>query len=157
MSTTELPAAPLQAPLIDRSGLVTQVWADFFRQAVVRMGGFTATPNDQLAATPVVFADLQPTDWTSSQSTSGYQKLGSGLYVQWGVTASINSGTNAAQTFPIAFPTACLQVFPSVRDNSAVATSQTGHWGTGNYSTTGFDLYNRTSQAYVFNYLAVGK
>lgn len=102
------------------------------------------------------FVKLLSTDWSSSNAASGYQKLGSGIYLQWGVTASIGSGTNTAQTFPIAFPTACRQVVAGIQGNSAGSTIATGHFGTGNYSTTGFDMYNRTSASYVFNWIAVG-
>jgi len=41
-------------------------------------------------------------DFTSSLSSSGYQKLPSGLYIQWGVTTA----NAAAVSFPIAFPNA---------------------------------------------------
>jgi hypothetical protein len=113
-----------------------------------------ATASIQNAA--VTFAKLLSTDWSSSLAASGYQKLGSGLYIQWGVTGSIPTSTNTAITFPIAFPNACLQVITGIQANSAGVTTSTGHFGSGAYSTTGFTLYNRTSVAYVFNYLAVG-
>lgn len=54
-------------------------------------------------------------DFGSSLSGSGYQKLPSGLIVQWGLK-STSAGSNTT-TFPVAFPTACL---------SAVATRNTG-------------------------------
>lgn len=102
------------------------------------------------------FAKFLSTDWTSSKVASGYQKLPNGLYVQWGITASLSSATTTTITLPIAFPTACLQVVPGIRNNTATATTTTGHFGSGNYSTTGFDLYNRTSVALTFNWMAVG-
>lgn len=104
----------------------------------------------------IPFVKLLSTDWTKSLATSGYQKLPSGLYIQWGVTASIASATNTAQTFPVAFPTACFQVIASISGNSAAVTTSTGQWGTGAYSTTGFTLNNRTTVANTFNWLAVG-
>jgi len=110
----------------------------------------------KLADGAVSFLKQLATDWTKSLAVSGYQKLPSGLYVQWGVTASLASGSTTTITFPTAFPSGCLQAFPLVRDNSAVATTSTGQPGSGNYSTTGFDLYNRTSVALVFNWMAVG-
>lgn len=110
----------------------------------------------KIANEAVSFVKLVSTEWTKSAAASGYLKLPSGMIIQWGVTASIASGVNSGITFPLAFPTGCLQVIPTVRDNSAVATTSTGQPGSGNYSTTGFDLYNRTSVALTFNYLAVG-
>lgn len=48
-----------------------------------------------------------PADFTSSLAGSGYQKLPSGLIVQWG------NVTYSGVTFPIAFPTAVLGVYAS--------------------------------------------
>jgi hypothetical protein len=62
----------------------------------------------QLVSSSVAFAKLLSTDWSSSLATSGYQKLPSGLYVQWGTIELTVSG--AAQNFPIAFPNACFCV-----------------------------------------------
>ena len=62
----------------------------------------------QLVSSSVAFAKLLSTDWSSSISTNGYQKLPSGLYIQWGTFALVTSG--AAQNFPIAFPNACFCV-----------------------------------------------
>jgi hypothetical protein len=104
----------------------------------------------------ISFVKLLSTDWTSSKASSGYQKLASGLYVQWGVTGSLSSASTTSVTLPTAFPTACLQVLIGIQGNSASSTVATGHYGSGNYSTTAFDLYNRTSLAFTFNYFAVG-
>lgn len=41
----------------------------------------------------------------NSEDTNGYQKLPGGLIIQWGTVAA---GSNI--TFPIAFPTACLNI-----------------------------------------------
>ncbi len=47
--------------------------------------------------------------WAKSHAASGYQKLPSGLIIQWGTTST--SGTaDVAVTFPIAFPTACRSI-----------------------------------------------
>lgn len=43
-----------------------------------------------------------------SLATSGYQKLPSGLILQWGSFGSINDGTTTIVTFPISFPSACV-------------------------------------------------
>lgn len=114
--------------------------------------------SDQIRAKDngIPFVKLLSTDWTKSANASGYQKLPSGVYIQWGVTASLNSGTTTSISLPVAFPTSCLQVVTGIQGNSAVSTASTGQWGTGNYSTTAFDLYNRTSVALTFNYIAVG-
>lgn len=115
--------------------------------------GITAA---QIASNAVSFIKLLSTDWTSSLGASGYQKLPSGLYIQWGVTGSIASAAAATVTFPIAFPTACFQVIPAIQNDSAAVTTATGQWGSGGYSTTGCSIYNRTSVSCNFNYIAVG-
>ena len=61
-------------------------------------------------------ADLQSNkaaiaDFTSSLMTSGYQKLVSGLVIQWGEGLTTTDANGYATfTFPIAFPNACFQV-----------------------------------------------
>jgi len=61
----------------------------------------------------VSYVKLLSTDWTNSKTASGYQKLPSGIIIQWGTTPFNVSGI-AAPTFPIAFPTSCLFVNASV-------------------------------------------
>ncbi len=60
-------------------------------------------------------ADLAASaSFASSIGSSGYQKLPSGLIVQWGVTSvavAANTSTANNWSFPLAFPNACLQVF----------------------------------------------
>lgn len=131
----DLPPVPYGTPISGDDGLVSPAWADWCRKLFLRVGGNINK---------------------SSLAASGYQQLGSGLYIQWGVTASILSGVNSTITFPIAFPAACFQVLASIRDNSADVTTGTGHVGTGGYTASNFGLYNRTSSAYVFNWVAIG-
>lgn len=104
----------------------------------------------------IPFVKLLASDWAASGAASGYFKLPSGLYVQWGVTGSYATATTTSVSFPTAFPTACRQVIVGVSGNSASSVAGTGHYGTGNYSTSAFDLYNRTSLTLTFNYIAVG-
>jgi hypothetical protein len=115
-----------------------------------------ATDTLRVKDSGIPFAKLLSTDWSSTKATSGYFKVPSGLIVQWGVTGSVSSGTTQGISFSVAFPTACAQVLVSARDNSAVATTATGQVGSGNYSTTGADLYNRTSVSQTINWIAVG-
>ena len=69
----------------------------------------------------------------SSLTTDGYQKLPSGLIIQWGYYAGGASGV--AVTFPVAFPTAALNVSATIDDGvgtTVQAVSVTG------LTTTGF-------------------
>jgi len=54
-------------------------------------------------------ANIVGQTFASSQSTNGWQKLPSGLIVQWGYQSS----TNATFSFPISFPSACLNIMAS--------------------------------------------
>lgn len=104
----------------------------------------------------ITFAKLLSTDWTASKATNGYQKLGSGLYLQWGSVGGTASAGTASVSFPVAFPTACLQVLACISGNSTEVTTTTGHVGVGGASTSGFSIYNRTSVSQTFNWIAVG-
>jgi hypothetical protein len=53
-----------------------------------------------------------------SFTSSGYQRFSNGLIVQWGSVNAVSS-TNATFTFPIAFPTAALQVVATVDAGAA--------------------------------------
>lgn len=138
--SSPLPPVPHQAPLADDGGIAAPVWADWFKQVAARVGGHLGKTDDFL----------------SSHATNGHQRLPGGLVIQWGQTASLASGSSTTITFPTAFKTACLHVLVSIKDNSGAAVTATGQPGTGNYLKTGFDLYNRTSIALTFNWLAVG-
>lgn len=50
-----------------------------------------------------------PADFTALKSANGFQKLPSGLIIQWG-SYSATAGALTAITFPIAFPTVCCGV-----------------------------------------------
>jgi hypothetical protein len=60
-----------------------------------------------------------PADFSSSKAINGYQKLPSGLILQWGKTSptAISSGGSLTITFPIAFPNGVLGQ-PIVSSNS---------------------------------------
>lgn len=61
-----------------------------------------------LIATMKMFSD----EFLASQLANGYQKLPSGLIIQWGVASNTNNlGAGYSRiTFPIAFPNTCLSV-----------------------------------------------
>jgi hypothetical protein len=103
----------------------------------------------------VSFAKMVSSEWTSDKNVAGYMKLPNGFIIQWATNGSL-SATTTSVTFEVAFPTACLLVIPWIRNISASATTATGHVGSGNLSTTGFDLYNRTSITLDLAWLAVG-
>ncbi|KVU92843.1 hypothetical protein WK75_02390 [Burkholderia ubonensis] len=61
-------------------------------------------------------------DFGSSLATNGYQKLPSGLLIQWGAIGNVTTSATSAN-FPIAFTSAVYSVSLTVTSNSAVAAS----------------------------------
>jgi len=65
-----------------------------------------------------------PTDFTSSKATNGYQKLPSGLIIQWmELNKSMVHGESNILTFPIAFPTSLLGVTQGYGDGVDTTTT----------------------------------
>lgn len=69
---------------------------------------------DSLGARWLEIARNTTFDFASSQTTNGYTYLPNGMIMQWGNVATPGAGTSVV-TFPIAFPTACLNVVNSAR------------------------------------------
>jgi len=132
---SQLQPVPHKEQLIDSFGLASRSWSDWFQK---------------------LYSFLGPESWIQNNSANGFQRLPSGLYLQWGVTGSLSTATTTTISLPKTFPNSCLQVIIGIKDIPSGSTAATGHYGTGNYTAGGFDLYNRTSDSYVFNWLAVG-
>lgn len=92
-------------------------------------------------------------DFAFSLGASGYQKLPSGLILQWGTwTGSATPGNPVAVTFPLAFPTACDIVLPTAINAS---TTNSAAWYD-TPATTGFN--GRCAVASLANrYIAIGR
>ena len=61
-----------------------------------------------------------PADFTSSLAANGYQKLPSGLIIQW-QTFTSDSDANQDFTFALSFPNKCFKVFITSIDSSGAA------------------------------------
>jgi hypothetical protein len=74
--------------------------------------------------------------WLNTAASPGYQKMPSGLIVQWGqLTNSGTPGNPTAVTFPIAFPTAALVVMnTAVLANAAAQSAWTDTAGTAGFN-----------------------
>lgn len=94
--------------------------------------------------------------FASALSSSGYQKLPSGLIIQWGAAvAGIGStgGTGNIVSFPVAFPRYCAQIITSYDNGSSSIIAGAA----GNQTTTQFLLRcDATGGSYNFRWLAVG-
>lgn len=67
----------------------------------------------------------------ASLASNGYQKLPSGLIIQW-VNASVTAGTAATGTFPIAWPNAVLTAATSIGNNAPTAPAYACQFISGN-------------------------
>ena len=69
---------------------------------------------------PIIGGALSQTttisDFGKSFSTHGYQKLPSGIILQWGYNDNITGSSTITVTFPIPFPTSCIVVTASTSD-----------------------------------------
>ena len=71
-----------------------------------------------VALTPARLADAFK-GANQSLAGNGYQRLPGGLIIQWGrIALAANESTAGTITFPIAFPSQCLQVITTVESNS---------------------------------------
>lgn len=95
-----------------------------------------------------------PYAFANTLSGTGYQKLPGGIIIQWSTGNGGATSAGATVTFPIAFPTACLQVVAS--DTGVGCYS----YGTDTYTTTNFKLYcrdfNGAYQTGASRYIAIG-
>jgi len=107
----------------------------------------TAGTRSQALATMQMFAD----EFVASLGETGYQKLPSGLIIQWG-SANYAAGVRAV-VYPIAFPTATRSIQLTLQSSGAGSYSNDA---TGNISTTGFTAYQNLPVTSSFFWIAIG-
>jgi len=92
--------------------------------------------------------------FAASTAANGYQKLPSGLIIQWGAfSPSSTPGAAVAVTFPITFPQACRALLPSV---GLFATTTTQSAWSDSLTTTGFNGRATAGSSYAVNFIAIG-
>ncbi|EOZ1555632.1 hypothetical protein ACQK1D_001394 [Escherichia coli] len=95
-------------------------------------------------------------NFSSNRGSAGYQKLPSGLILQWGAgIAGTGSVANTGNTinFPIAFPNQCFQVVTSYDNGGGVIVAGSA----GSQTTTSFLLRcDATGGSYNFRWFAMG-
>ncbi len=103
-----------------------------------------------------VFGSMQLTQSTlfgSSISVSGYQKLPSGLIIQWGTSTTTSSGANTP-TFPLAFPNGVLQAF--ITDQTPSVSSTNCAFGWQPVGKTSMNVYANQVVVTSYSYLVIG-
>lgn len=84
---------------------------------------------------------------------NGYQKLPSGIILQWGLTAVANSGADVTTTLPIAFPTQFLRVL--ITQGYTAGSGSIGYAGGDSASLSTF-TWRGSVTGNSFNYFAIG-
>ena len=111
-------------------------------------GANPATGTRSMAlATMQKFAD----EFGASLAGSGYQKLPSGLIIQWGGTGVIPGPSGVTVTFPVAFPNVCFAVFATA---AGLPSSPLGVYSITKTS-VGIDFYSAADVANAF-WFAIG-
>jgi len=91
-----------------------------------------------------------------SLSTNGYCKLSNGLLLQWGFIATSGASQPTTVIFPIAFPSAPLNITLSYVNSVGTTTPVVGMVGTS--TATSMQIFtNQTSGTAGFNWFAIGK
>ena len=92
---------------------------------------------------------------TSNQSANGYQKLPSGLLIQWGIFLA-SASADVAVTFPVAFPNAVFSLAMTQASQSAMFYS-----GYNTPTPIGFNgsawLNSTTRGSTIVSYIAIGR
>ena len=90
-----------------------------------------------------------------SLSSSGYQKLPSGLIIQWG-NITVLGNSNASTPFPIAFPNSCFTVFATFENKAGDISADTRIAQVRLFSNTSVTLRNLSGNASAYVWFAIG-
>uniref|UniRef100_B8DLJ2 Tail fiber protein, putative n=2 Tax=Nitratidesulfovibrio TaxID=2802295 RepID=B8DLJ2_NITV9 len=82
---------------------------------------------DIAALVATLAGKVDRSDWSQHLGPSGWQRLPSGLIIQWGVTAVLARDTTTIITFPVAFPTACCQMYAATKDTAYGVDAASAH------------------------------
>ena len=119
-------------------------------------GSLMASANPATGARSMALATMQKfaDEFGASLTTSGYQRLPSGLIVQWGVSGNIASGSSASISLPVTFPNSFAQVVPGLVATATSTSPYSG--GTDVTSQSGFTLFNYSPFNASFRWIALG-
>ena len=117
---------------------------------------------DIAALVATLAGKVDRSDWTQNHGSTGWQKLPSGLIIQWGSATTSNG--QASVTFPLAFPVACVAVSVSADQLSTADVEHCGHSSVTKTGLTGYGYrqsvaggaINTTTAVVALKWVAVG-
>lgn len=145
----------LKADASGNSGAIQVAGVD--RLTLTTGGSLVASANPATGARSMALATMQKfaDEFGASLAASGYQKLPSGLMLQWGnITVPIDTN-NYTVTFPVAFG-AAYQVFVTGTYTGAAGGTSMGDVTAGILSATQFNI-NNDNYGQNVQWLAIGK
>ena len=83
-----------------------------------------------------------------SLATNGYQKLPSGLIIQWGYVSATTSVEPQSVAFPIAFPNSCMNVLTQITVDASTS-YDVRYFSVSSMSKTGFTTYYTVTRYYI--------
>ena len=89
---------------------------------------------------------------------NGYQKLPSGLIIQWGIAVSVTANSVYSVSYPVAFPSAICSLVATVQgDQTTSAISNLGSIKTNNIGNSSFTMvYSDDVTAQAIHWIAIG-
>lgn len=104
----------------------------------------------------ISFAKLLGTDWANAQTASGYQKLPSGILIQWGTTAALVTNTDNTITYPTAFTSGAFVIL--MTRTTALGVNESFGFAANPLTTTTFNArqFSSAATAAAFRWVAIG-
>lgn len=147
----ELRAVLTAAGITPDKGTLTQLLT------ALRSAGVFTTPALGDRTTKVATMACFSQEFGASLSANGYQKLPSGLILQWGTSGSVAPNSSLTVTLPITFPNGMLTLSCNPSNWPSAADSTTGSWSASIVSTSQISINNRTNtNAGTFHWIALG-
>lgn len=119
--------------------------------AAANLGSYTKSVNN--ASGDVVLQNLP--EFAASKANYGYQKLPSGLIIQWGRLRIPDGGTPTV-TFPVSFPNALVCVTTGQMTNSWSSNIYANGWTMDTYNNSYFVPHALTNGTNDFGWVAIG-